>query len=76
MYKSAKQRDDEAALVSSKRVVTQSRVETAYIQNEEKMRASIPGFDEQNDHFKGVMYYKVGDDRSIACCLRFILQEG
>ena len=36
-----------------------SKVESIYNANKTQMMATVPGFNESNDHFKGLMYYKV-----------------
>jgi hypothetical protein len=46
-------------LSATKGMVSQSRVEACYDMNAEELRSTMPGFNESNDHFNGVMYYKV-----------------
>jgi len=59
LYKSAQKRQEKSGRYGASVEVNMSKVESIYNANKTQMMATVPGFNESNDHFKGLMYYKV-----------------
>lgn len=59
LYKKTKSRVDTAEMLSARRIVALSRVEVSYHDSKEQLGRTLPGFDENNDHFNGLIYYQV-----------------
>jgi hypothetical protein len=59
LYKKTNQLAKGLEISPSMSTIRASSLETSYNESKEKMKAILPSFDENDEHFKGVMFYKV-----------------
>ena len=59
LYKTAQKRQEQSDRYTASLRVNMSRVESSYHESKAEVMALVPGFNESNEHFKGLMYYKV-----------------